>query len=205
MTAVHTKVYLAVEGPTDLAVAERMLGFVGLEPHRAITAGGKSRLDPRIPALHRSGAHLNWLILRDLDHDASCPPELIRRLGGGKPSPRVSLRVPVRAVESWMIADADGFAREFSVDRKRLPERPDELDDPKRHLVGVCRRSRRPAIRQAMAPRAGSGRKVGPEYAARLSVFARAAWDPGRASRQSPSLDRTVSALRRLTEDGVWF
>lgn len=126
MTAVHAKVYLAVEGLTDQAAAERMIGFVGLDPLPAITAGGKSRLDPRIPALHRSGAHLNWLVLRDLDHDASCPPELIRRLGGGKRSPRVSLRVPVRAVESWMLADTDGFAREFSVDRKRLPERPDD-------------------------------------------------------------------------------
>ena len=41
MTSVHTKVYLAVEGATDLAVAERMIGFVGLEPFPAITAGGK--------------------------------------------------------------------------------------------------------------------------------------------------------------------
>ena len=198
-----TLVYVAVEGRTDAPIAERMVGLVGLEPITVIEAGGKSKLDPRIPHLNQSGANLNWLILRDLDHDAPCPSELIRSLVS-RTSPRVSLRVPVRTVESWVLADAEGFAQEFSIDRGLLPERPDDLDHPKSHLVDMCRRSRQPKIRQAMAPRPNSMRKVGPEYANRLTAFARRTWNPERAARRSPSLGRALDALTRLVSNGVW-
>ena len=198
-----TLVYVAVEGRTDAPIAERMVRFVGLEPGTVIEAGGKSKLDPRIPELNQSGANLNWLVLRDLDHDAPCPSELIRNLVSHI-SPRVSLRVPVRTVESWVLADAEGFAQEFSIDRGLLPDRPDDLDHPKSHLVDMCRRSRQPKIRQAMAPRPNSRRKVGPEYANRLTAFTRRTWNPERAARRSPSLGRALDALTRLVANGVW-
>lgn len=199
-----TVVYLAVEGYTDVAVAERLIDMLGLEPGRAIDAGGKSRLDPRIPGLNRSGSRLNWLILRDLDHDEPCAAALIERLAGRRLQPRVSLRVPIRAIESWMLADTDGFSQEFSVPPHHLPDRPDELDDPKRRLINVCRRSRRAEIRKAMIPRADSGRTVGPEYAARISAFARRNWAPERAAARSASLARTLAALRGLVANGIW-
>lgn len=197
-------VYLAVEGHTDAAVAERLIGLLDLEAGRAIEAGGKSGLDPRIPNLNRSGRHLNWLILRDLDHDAPCASALIDRLVGRNLSPRVSLRIPIRALESWMLADANGFAHEFSVPFHHLPDRPDDLENPKQHLVNVCRRSRRSAIRQAMVPRPDSGRTVGPEHATRIDAFARRAWSPERAAVRSASLARTIAALRRLVAAGIW-
>ena len=198
-------VYLAVEGDSDVPVAERMIRSVGLEPYRAVVARGKSQLDPRIPDLNRSGTRLNWLILRDLDHDAPCASALIEHLvPHARLSPRVSLRIPVRAMESWILADADGFARAFSVKRARLPESPDDLDDPKLYLVNVCRDSRRPAIQKGMVPRTGSGRPVGPEYAVRISAFARQTWDPGQAAQRSPSLSRTLSTLRGLVANGIW-
>lgn len=72
-------VNLAVEGDTDVPVAERLIGLVGLAPHAVVTGPGAPNLDPRIPESNRSGEHLNWLILRDLDHDASCPAEFLPR------------------------------------------------------------------------------------------------------------------------------
>ena len=121
-------VYLAVEGDSDVPVAERMIRSVGLEPYRAVVARGKSQLDPRIPDLNRSGTRLNWLILRDLDHDAPCASALIEHLvPHARLSPRVSLRIPVRAMESWILADADGFARAFSVKRGAPAREPGRL------------------------------------------------------------------------------
>ena len=147
-------VYFAVEGETDIPVADRMIRFVGREPRATRASGGKSRLDARIAELNRSGSAINWLILRDLDHDAPCPPALIAHLMGGyRLAPRLSLRIPVRAVESWLLADAQGFAEEFRVPERRLPGRPDDLDDPKQHLIDLCRYSVRRAIRNAMVPR----------------------------------------------------
>ena len=200
-----TVVYFAVEGETDVPVAERLIRFFGLDPQPTRTAGGKSRLDARIPEMNRSGVAINWLILRDLDHDAPCASALIRRLLARKRlAPKVLLRVPIRAVESWMLADVTGFAVEFATAEPRLPDRPDDLDDPKQGLIEACRYSVQRAIREAMVPRPGSGRKVGPEYTSRLVSFARRTWSPERAAQRSPSLRRTLTALRKMVTNGNW-
>lgn len=200
-----TVVYFAVEGETDVPVAERLIRLAGLDPRPTRVAGGKSQLDARIPALNRSGVALNWLILRDLDRDAPCASGLIDDLlHGRRLAPRVSLRIPVRAMESWMLADREGFTGEFGVATQRLPDTPDELDDPKQHLIDVCRHSTRRTIRTAMVPRPGSGRKVGPEYASRIAAFARGTWSVERAARRSPSLERALSGLRGLVANGIW-
>lgn len=183
-----TTVYFAVEGRTDVPIAQRLIRFVGFRPQEAIVAGGKSKLDPRIPALNRSGARINWLILRDLDHDAPCASQLIDGLlGESTRLPRVALRAPIRAMESWLLADRDGFAREFSVSRHRVPDDPDHLNSPKRSVVNLCGKSRKSEIRAAMLPRTGSRRQaVGPEYTDRIATFARGLWNPERASENSP-------------------
>ena len=199
-----TFVYIAVEGETDIPVAERLIEHVGLKPIPAVNARSATKLDPRIRELNRSGSALNWLILRDLD-TVSCPPELIRTLLAGVGlTARVCLRVPVRETESWLMADAEGFATAFSISQGRLPDRPDELKDPKLHLVNVCRRSKSGAVRDTMPPRPGSGRSVGPEYTSRISGFARRSWDIERAAARSPSLARALLALRSRVAQGVW-
>ncbi len=198
-------VNLAVEGETDVPVAERLIALVGLQRHAVVTGPGAPNLDPRIPEFNRSGEHVNWLILRDLDHDAPCPAELVPNLLGRQPlARRVALRVPVRAVESWLLADREGFAREFGVALRQLPTDPDSLEAPKRRLIDVCRRSRRADIRRGMTPREGSGRSVGPEYVTRIVAFARFAWEPERAAEASESLRRSLAALRRRVDDGSW-
>ena len=200
-----TEVYFAVEGETDVPVAEHLIRLVGLYPRATRVAGGKSQLDARIPALNRSGGALNWLILRDLDRDAPCASALIDVLLHGRGlAPRLSLRIPVRAMESWILADREGFTGEFGVAAQRLPDRPDELDDPKQHLIDVCRHSTRRTVRNAMVPRPGSGRRVGPEYASRIAAFARGTWDVERAAPRSPSLERALAGLRALVANGVW-
>lgn len=198
-------VYYAVEGDTDAPVAEKLIRLVGLNPFPTRVAGGKPKLDPRIIELNRSGAALNWLIIRDLDHDAPCASKLVDRLlGGRQPAPRVSLRIPVRAMESWMLADRQGFSDEFGIAAQRLPSKPDDLDDPKQHLIDLCRRHARRSIRNAMVPRSGSGRRVGPEYASRVAAFARLTWSPDRGARRSPSLRRALAHMRDFASRGVW-
>lgn len=77
-----TVVYYAVEGETDVPIAEKLIRLVGPAPIPIRAAGGKSKLDTRIPELNRSGTALNWLILRDLDHDSPCASALIDRILG---------------------------------------------------------------------------------------------------------------------------
>lgn len=198
-------VYLAVEGITDVPVAERLIRLVGHDPITAVVPDGKSELDKKIAALRVSGAHQDWLILRDLDRDAPCAATLVSRLGGSRAFPPcVSVRVPVRAIDSWLLADVAGFSAAFSVGKGRLPASPDALDNPKQRLVQICRKSTDRAIRENVPPRPGSGSKVGPGYASRVSDFASEVWDPERAALRSPSLERTLVTLRRLVREGIW-
>lgn len=200
-----TFVRLAVEGSTDVPVAERVLWDAGLRPTEPIITWGKTRLDALIPELNAAATGMNWLILRDLDHDADCPPALIAQLlVGSSRRPRLSLRIPVRAIESWLLADAEAFGSAFSIPRKHIPERPDGLENPKRSLVNACRRSRRREVQRAMTPHPRSGRQVGPQYTSRIVQFAVTQWDPKRAATRSPSLARTLTTFRRLRSEGIW-
>lgn len=198
-------VRFAVEGWTDVPVARRLIEVAGREPMgRYVVAHGKAPLNARIPAILRSAGSLDWLVLRDLDHDAPCASALVERFLPSRRPRRLQLRVAVRAMESWLLADHLGFAEEFVILPNYLPARPDNLDDPKQHVVDLCRRSQSKGVRAAMTPDPGSGRRTGEEYATRIGTFARQRWDPVRAAERSPSLSRTLVALKRSPEEGGW-
>ena len=194
-------VYYAVEGLTDEPLAEKLLRASGLLPApRALVAHGKPNLDKRLPDLNRSAENLPWLVVRDLDRDDRhlCVPSLRRRLLGHPANEGRCFRLAVRSVEAWLIADYLAFADYFAVSR-RLPDQVDQLVDPKQSLTDLCRRSRRRSIREGVPPRPGSGRRVGPEYMSTVRDFAHGHWDPNRARARSPSLDRALRCLVRLT------
>lgn len=201
-----TQVAYAVEGSTDEPLAEQLIRLVGREPKRIFTAGGKPRLDPKIPGYNQSARHRPWLVLRDLDHDdiGCCVADVLVRLVQGPLAPAMALRLPVRSAESWLLADAEGFSSFFSISRARIPLDPDRLSHPKQHVVSVCRHSARRAIRDGMVPRPRSGRTVGPEYTALVREFAATCWSAKRAASESPSLAGTLKRVRLLAEGNLW-
>ena len=200
-----TFVRLAVEGPTDVPVAERILRDARLRATEPIITWGKTRLDALIPGLNDAATGMNWLILRDLDNDAPCPPALVPQLLAGRSrEPRLSLRIPVRAIESWLLADAEAFGSAFFIPAKHIPERPDDLEHPKRSLVNACRHSKRHEVQRTMTPHPRSGRKVGPQYTSQIIHFAATRWDPKRAATRSPSLARALETFRHLRSEGTW-
>jgi len=114
------------------------------------------------------------------------------------------LRLAVRQVEAWLLADRDAIARHFHL-RRQVPDRPELEADPKVVLVNLCRTSRRRDVREGMVPREASGRAIGPEYVALVRDFAANGWDPLRARPNAPSLDRAIRAIERMRQlfDGV--
>lgn len=193
-----------MEGDGDEAVVRALVEGAGLSLGDVYVKRGKSELDKKLPAYRQASRFAPWLVVRDLDHDASCAAELVQKLTGSHGSPpagRFLLRIAVREVESWLLADRDSLADYLKVSPDILPASPDELAEPKTALVAVARRSRLASIRREMVPGQGSSARVGPAYTGHLIRFASDFWDPERGSRHSPSLRRAMAALQKLKAD----
>lgn len=99
------------------------------------------------------------------------------------------LRLAVRMLESWLIADRIAIASFLGVSQARIPHDPDELAHPKRLLVTLARGSTKRTIREAMVPD-DSGGIVGPDYVATMAAYIESHWNVERARAESPSLNR---------------
>jgi hypothetical protein len=199
------EVIYAVEGATDEPIAEALIRMVGHTPRKGPPPKGKTALDRGLARWNRSSNRQPMLVLRDWDRDdGNCAPELLARLmPDGLRTATLAVRIPVRSIESWLLADIQGFSKYFRVDERLLPSDPDELENPKSVLIRVCAKA--PAqIRNAMQPRQGSGRAVGPEYTALVTEFGSRHWDGARARENSPSLHRSLCRLEELTARGLW-
>jgi len=195
-------VTVACEGPTDAEVARRLCQFTGHTTGRVFIRRGKDDLDRRVFGYNRAARLTPWLVLRDLDHDEACAPPLVARLLPSREE-NLLLRIAVRKVEAWILADQPGIAGFLSVSTAIVPLVPDDLSDPKEALVNMARRSRRREVRTQMVPEPGLSTPTGPGYSALLIDFIRTRWNITAASQVSMSLRRCVHALRRLHADGT--
>jgi len=134
------------------------------------------------------------LLLTDLDHHP-CPSGLIEDWLDVEPHANLVFRVAVREVESWLLADREGFAEFLGISDAVIPLQPDQIPDPKQSLVNLARRSRRRTLRESIVPRNGSTAVQGPDYNGCLGGFVRDHWNRHAALERSPSLGR---AWRRL-------
>ena len=193
----------AVEGILDEAVVRRLTADLGIQVGAVFGRSGKPHLKARIDGYNRAARFSPWVVVVDLDNDFECAPSLCAEW---LPSPaeHMCLRVAVREIESWLLADRSGIASFLGVSKSRIPQTVDDLDDPKQTLINLARGSRRKAIREDMAPRPGSGASEGPAYTSRMSEFVakggRGRWQPSSAADVSPSLSRCIRALTELRD-----
>lgn len=198
-TASQVVITVAVEGTVDEAVARVLISGAGALLGPVHGREGKGKLQTRVQAYNRAARHSPWLVLIDLDRDAECAPPL-RASWLPDPAPSMALRIAVRAVEAWLLADREQIADFLAVSHGLVPANPEALADPKRSLVELAGSSRRREIRQDFVPRLGSGRAVGPGYTTRTVEFASTHWRPEAAADRSPSLRRGIKAVQRLIE-----
>ena len=185
-----------LEGDTDLPIAEKLLNLVGSEVGTVHGLKGESRLDQLLPSYNRAARFGRWFVLRDLNGDGECAPELVHRLLPHSAA-RMCFRVAVRASEAWLLADREAIGDFLAIGTGRVSESPDSLRDPKRAVVNLARSSRRRAIREDMVPARGTSARVGPGYTARMIEFSSSLWRPEVAATRSPSLAKCIAALRR--------
>lgn len=187
----------------DLMVLRRLLRDAGMIPGRPLwgeASTGKDRMTGRFRGW-AAGAPFGppIVVLRDLDMDASCPGDLRRRLAP-PPTPGFLLRIAVRSVDAWLLADRERLAAHIGVRAAHLPADPETCVDPKAALCEAARRSSRRAVREGLPPREGSGRKQGPDYVDHLGEFIEADWTPAEAAARSESLRRAIERIGQLRE-----
>lgn len=187
----------AVEGMVDEAVLTRLVDEAGGRAGPIYGKNGKTHLRRVLGGYNNAARFAPWLVLVDLDEDAECAPPLVA-VWLPAPAPMMRLRVAVRAIEAWLLADREQLAGFLGVAATRLPLDPDAVPDPKALLVDLARHSRRRDIREDMVPRSGSGRSVGPAYASRLIEFASTVWRPEVAAGCSDSLRRCRDRIAEL-------
>lgn len=187
----------AVEGVTDEAALRRIAECVGINMGNVSITGGKRRLDKQLSGYDNAAKFSPWCVVRDLDMDASCAAELVSRL---LPSPaeHMRLRIAVRSIEAWMMADRERFARFLSVARSVVPGSPDDLDDPKETLVNLARKSKKRDVREGLVPGERSGRRVGTGYTSFVIEYVQTQWRPDVAATSSDSLRRCMDRLKTL-------
>ena len=193
----------AVEGITDEVLLRRVCAFSGTAIGQVYGKRGKSHILARINGFNHSAQFRHWIVLLDLDGDGPCAPDVLQKWLPA-PSRLMCLRVAVREIESWLLADPERIGRYLSVPVKAIPAEPDSIPDPKQLMVNLARRSRRRAIREDFVPNPGSGQPVGPAYASRMIEFiqdSEAGWRPEVAAQNSNSLQRCIAAISRLVQE----
>lgn len=136
------------------------------------------------------------VVLTDLDRLA-CPVDLLASWQIGLHSSRdLFLRIAVREVESWLMADHQAL-RKLIGPRGALPAHPDEIAEPKQYLLRMAERAPRKVRSELLVP-AGAFSSQGMGYNSLLSNLIRTEWSPQRAALRSPSLQRTCDRLEQL-------
>lgn len=192
----HIPLNLAVEDEISDYVLRRMLRDIeGVAVGITYRKGGFGYLQKTIAGWNNAARGIPFAVLTDLDRYI-CPAELIDDWLKVPKHPNLLFRVAVREVEAWLLADQAAMATFLGISVGTLPERPDELPDPKSVLIELAKKSRHSLVRESLVPRRDSTAKQGPGYNGCLAWYVNTEWNPELARRSSPSLDRTLQRFK---------
>ena len=192
-------VMLATEDALSESIGLRLLAELPVPEltSQCVRRGGSGYLRSKMDNWRQLAHHQIVVILTDLDQLA-CPLALCASWLGNRPRPAgLLLRVAVREVESWVLADHEAIRRLIGP-KGTLPQRPDDLPDPKQYLLKLAKFAPKP-VRQDLIKDTGAVASQGIGYNAQLTRWVQSTWNPARAAGRSPSLAR---ARRRLQEIG---
>ena len=190
----------AVEDALSETVVRRCFRHTDIEPGAVLGREGFGHLKAIAPALNKSAAGIPYVMLTDLDQ-TNCPPELLDDwMGSTAIHPDFLLRVAVKEVEAWVLADRKGLARFLGVAEANFPREFEQLADPKHELLMAARRSRHRKIREDIVAETSSGPVQGPDYNGSLSRFVNEQWNIDVAANECRSLRKMLERLDELRE-----
>lgn len=144
--------------------------------------------------LVRNGLPL--LLLTDLD-TTSCASRLILDWSAGAALPdKIVIRVAVREVEAWLLADHIACAVLLGK-KSKLPADPEALRNPKQMLLKLAKAAPK-TVRRDLVQENDAAAAQGLGYNSRLCAFVREQWAPERAAQRSGSLARARARIAKL-------
>lgn len=200
-----TQIALATEDVLSEAVGLQLLREINLSSHhiQCLRKDGSGYLQSKMSNWKALAKIKPVLLITDLDQVA-CPSKMREAWLGTTPTPSdLLLRIAVREVESWVLADHDAM-RQLMGPKGKLPTHPDELPDPKSHLLQLAKQASR-EVRQDLVKEKGALASQGIGYNTRLGSMVASCWSPERAASRSPSLARTRLRLRELAARRFWI
>lgn len=196
----ESEVFFVHEDELHGSIIKRAWDFLKIKSYfKLIRMKGKSPIVGNLRSYNQSAVNIPFWILLDLNGDGECAPsykkKLIEKLGRG--GSNLSLVIAVREAEAWLLADRKNLGAYFRVAMAKIPAKPEEILDPKRHLINLARQSKSRDIAESIAPPPGSTRQIGPRYNEALSKFVAERWDIKAAAREAPSLAYFLQALQK--------
>ncbi|MCK9215302.1 MAG: hypothetical protein WBI05_13655 [Rhodoferax sp.] len=189
-----TPIAIATEDQLSEAIALRLIADIPT-PHfiqHKLGKTGRGYLKSKMNSWYQMAQHQVMVVLTDLDR-ANCLVEFRDQWLVTAPPQNLLLRIAVREVESWVLADHVAMRALIGV-KGVLPAAPDELADPKQSLLKLARSAPKD-IRADLLKTIGGNLTQGLGYNARLTAWVNSEWSPQRAAERSPSLARARSRL----------
>ncbi len=195
------RICLATEDALSEAAAEKLLTTSGrpIEIERRLRKDGYGYLKTNLPKFNQVAANvMPVFLLTDLDK-ANCVVEFMQDWRNGlELSERLLFRVAVREVEAWLMADRRAFADWLELSVDIIPIAPECLDDSKRELLNLVKRSKQHELREMILPNGKSRSKIGLGYNTELTRYVREYWNPLTAAASAPSLARAIKKIETV-------
>jgi hypothetical protein len=192
-----TPIAIATEDQLSEAIALRLIADIRTPHFVQLKLGktGNGYLRSKMNSWYKMAQHQVVLVLTDLDR-ANCLVEFRDQWLDTEPPKNLLLRIAVREVESWVLADHIAM-RELIGAKGVLPVAPDELADPKQSLLKLAKSAPK-QIREDLLKTIDGNLAQGVGYNSRLTAWVSSEWSPQRAAERSPSLARTRLRLNQV-------
>lgn len=192
-------VMLVAEDALGAAVLRRLVtDLTSLSPRPPQVEGSNGALFDHMPRFVEAGRRgVPHVVLTDLDRQP-CAPSLLAARRTGNTLPGVVVRVAVREVEAWLLADRAALAAYLRVPLAKVHARPEELMEPKEELLRLAAKSADRELRREVLPEPGSLARKGIGYNSTFARFVQTAWRPDRAAVNADSLRRAMRAIEAL-------
>jgi len=179
---------LAVEDELSEQIGRRLATEVRLQIDVVLRKGGNGYLKSKINNFCEMAQHTSVLLITDLDTTSTVEELKSEWLNKTKPPNSLLFHVAIREVESWILADHHGMKKMMGKKVNKFPAAPDDLADPKAHLLNLAASADRD-VRDDLIAERGSMATQGLGYN-----------NPEAAEERSPSLRLLRQDLARLAE-----